>query len=225
MLVGDRDSADRHDVFHAVDAGLGGWDVVTGERLWTRAPKVAGDCNVATPLVLDGGVLVATENNGTTLRGRCRRPRPGLPETRPRHAHTGDLRRPHPRYRQRLGPLRRGAGSGPRVDDVRPVACGPRVAHRLGRSRAGVHRKGSIRDVRGSIHRASGIARAPGAGVCRQTQQGLRSAVGIRESGGQDVRSERPATGHGHPRPTENPDGPQPFGCHQGSCPASVARP
>ena len=112
VLVGDRDSADRHDVFHAVDAGLGGWDVVTGERLWTRAPKVAGDCNVATPLVLDDGVLVATENNGTTLRGRCRRPRPGLPETRPRHAHTGDLRRPHPRYRQRLGPLRRGAGSG-----------------------------------------------------------------------------------------------------------------
>jgi ABC-type phosphate/phosphonate transport system substrate-binding protein len=46
-------------------ASLGGWDVITGERLWTRAPKVAGDFNVPTPLVLDGGVVVATENNGT----------------------------------------------------------------------------------------------------------------------------------------------------------------
>ena len=45
-------------------------------------------------------------------------------------------------------------------------------------------------------------ARAPGAGVCRQAKQGLRSAVCIRVSAGQEVRCERPATGHGHPRPT-----------------------
>jgi outer membrane protein assembly factor BamB len=50
-------------------AGLGGWDIVTGERLWTLAPKVAGDFNVPTPLVLDEGVVVATENNGTRYVG------------------------------------------------------------------------------------------------------------------------------------------------------------
>ena len=45
-----------------------------------------------------------------------------------------------------------------------------------------------------------GAARAPGAGVCRQTKPGWRSAGGIRASAGQDARSERPATGHGQPR-------------------------
>lgn len=48
-------------------ASLGGWDVATGERLWTLDPKVAGDFNVPTPLVLDEGVVVSTENNGTRL--------------------------------------------------------------------------------------------------------------------------------------------------------------
>jgi len=46
---------------------LGGWDVATGERLWTLDPKVAGDFNVPTPLVVDEGVVVSTENNGTRL--------------------------------------------------------------------------------------------------------------------------------------------------------------
>ncbi len=44
---------------------LGGWDVKTGERLWQLVPRIEGDFNVPTPIALDGGLLVATENNGT----------------------------------------------------------------------------------------------------------------------------------------------------------------
>ena len=46
---------------------LGGWDVRTGERLWTLVPPAEGDFNVPTPIALDNGLLVATENNGTRL--------------------------------------------------------------------------------------------------------------------------------------------------------------
>ncbi|MBI3879893.1 MAG: PQQ-binding-like beta-propeller repeat protein, partial [Verrucomicrobia bacterium] len=46
---------------------LGGWDVKTGRRLWQLVPPAAGDFNVPTPIAVDGGVLVATENNGTRL--------------------------------------------------------------------------------------------------------------------------------------------------------------
>jgi outer membrane protein assembly factor BamB len=48
---------------------LGGWDPTSGERLWTLTPPEEGDFNVPTPLVVDGKVLVATENNGTRLYG------------------------------------------------------------------------------------------------------------------------------------------------------------
>lgn len=44
---------------------LGGWDVKTGKRLWRLAPPIDGDFNVPTPVAVDGGVIVATENNGT----------------------------------------------------------------------------------------------------------------------------------------------------------------
>jgi len=46
---------------------LGGWDVKTGKRLWQLVPPTEGDFNVPTPIAVDGGVLVATENNGTRL--------------------------------------------------------------------------------------------------------------------------------------------------------------
>jgi outer membrane protein assembly factor BamB/ABC-type phosphate/phosphonate transport system substrate-binding protein len=46
---------------------LGGWDVKTGERLWQLVPPTQGDFNVPTPIAVDGGVLVSTENNGTRL--------------------------------------------------------------------------------------------------------------------------------------------------------------
>lgn len=53
---------------------LGAWDVASGMRLWTLAPKVPGDFNVPTPLVLDDGVVAATENNGIWfVDGRGRR--------------------------------------------------------------------------------------------------------------------------------------------------------
>jgi outer membrane protein assembly factor BamB len=44
---------------------LGGWDVKTGRRLWQLVPPADGDFNVPTPVAVDGGVLVSTENNGT----------------------------------------------------------------------------------------------------------------------------------------------------------------
>lgn len=46
---------------------LGGWDVKTGARLWQLVPPMEGDFNVPTPIAVNGGVIVATENNGTRL--------------------------------------------------------------------------------------------------------------------------------------------------------------
>jgi ABC-type phosphate/phosphonate transport system substrate-binding protein len=46
---------------------LGGWDVKTGRRLWQLVPPTEGDFNVPTPIAVNGGVIVATENNGTRL--------------------------------------------------------------------------------------------------------------------------------------------------------------
>ena len=44
---------------------LGGWDVKTGQRLWQLVPPTEGDFNVPTPIAVHGGIVVATENNGT----------------------------------------------------------------------------------------------------------------------------------------------------------------
>jgi len=44
---------------------LGGWDVKTGKRLWKLVPQTEGDFNVPTPVAVEGGVIVSTENNGT----------------------------------------------------------------------------------------------------------------------------------------------------------------
>ena len=46
---------------------LGGWDVRTGERLWQIVPPTEGDFNVPTPIAVEGGIVVSTENNGTRL--------------------------------------------------------------------------------------------------------------------------------------------------------------
>lgn len=46
---------------------LGGWDVKTGQRLWQLVPPMEGDFNVPTPVAVNGGVIVSTENNGTRL--------------------------------------------------------------------------------------------------------------------------------------------------------------
>ena len=46
---------------------LGGWDVKTGQRLWQLVPPKEGDFNVPTPIAVNGGILVSTENNGTRL--------------------------------------------------------------------------------------------------------------------------------------------------------------
>jgi len=46
---------------------LGGWDVATGDRLWSLVPPESGDFNVPTPIDAGGKILVSTENNGTRL--------------------------------------------------------------------------------------------------------------------------------------------------------------
>ena len=58
----------RQIVGHDADS-LGGWDPADGKRLWKLVPPRSDDFNVATPIVVDGKVLVATENNGTRLYG------------------------------------------------------------------------------------------------------------------------------------------------------------
>jgi hypothetical protein len=47
------------------EASLGGWDVATGKRLWGIVPKVKGDFNVPTPLLVEDNLVVSTENNAT----------------------------------------------------------------------------------------------------------------------------------------------------------------
>jgi outer membrane protein assembly factor BamB len=46
-------------------SSLGGWDVMTGKRLWELVPPVDRDFNVPTPIAVEGGIIVASENNGT----------------------------------------------------------------------------------------------------------------------------------------------------------------
>jgi outer membrane protein assembly factor BamB len=49
------------------DESLGGWDLNTGERLWTMTPSIKGDFNVTTPIVFNEKLVVATENNGARV--------------------------------------------------------------------------------------------------------------------------------------------------------------
>jgi outer membrane protein assembly factor BamB len=46
------------------EKSIGGWDLETGQRLWTIAPKVSGDFNVPTPLLRDDMLWLISENNG-----------------------------------------------------------------------------------------------------------------------------------------------------------------
>jgi outer membrane protein assembly factor BamB len=46
---------------------LGGWEISTGNRLWTLQPPQPGDFNVPTPAAIHGRLFVATENNGARL--------------------------------------------------------------------------------------------------------------------------------------------------------------
>jgi outer membrane protein assembly factor BamB len=46
---------------------LHGWDPTTGRALWSIKPRADGDFNVPTPIVVDGKLLVCTENNAARL--------------------------------------------------------------------------------------------------------------------------------------------------------------
>ncbi len=48
-------------------ATLGGWDLETGERLWEMTPSVDKDFNVPTPVAIEGGLVLTTENNATRV--------------------------------------------------------------------------------------------------------------------------------------------------------------
>ena len=67
FVVGD--VAGRRQVVGFDKDSCGGWDPATGKRLWTLAPRVAGDFNVPTPLLLGGRVFAVTENNGARTIG------------------------------------------------------------------------------------------------------------------------------------------------------------
>jgi outer membrane protein assembly factor BamB len=57
----------RQQIIGYDQGSLGGWDAGTGRRLWQLVPPAEGDFNVPTPVGMDGGVIVSTENNGTRL--------------------------------------------------------------------------------------------------------------------------------------------------------------
>lgn len=46
------------------EKSVGGWNVHTGERLWTITPENSGDFNVPTPIVRDNSLWLISENNG-----------------------------------------------------------------------------------------------------------------------------------------------------------------
>lgn len=46
---------------------LGGWDIESGDRLWSVKPRSDGDFNVPTPIFHNGKLFVVTENNGARL--------------------------------------------------------------------------------------------------------------------------------------------------------------
>lgn len=48
---------------------LGGWDLKTGRRLWELIPSRPGDFNVPTPVIVNEGLAVMTENNGSRIYG------------------------------------------------------------------------------------------------------------------------------------------------------------
>lgn len=56
---------DQKQVIGYDDASLGGWELKTGKRLWGIVPKLKGDFNVATPLLVDHHLVAATEGNAT----------------------------------------------------------------------------------------------------------------------------------------------------------------
>lgn len=45
---------------------VGGWDL-SGNRLWELAPESEGDFNVPTPILVERGLFLTTENNGSRL--------------------------------------------------------------------------------------------------------------------------------------------------------------
>ena len=59
--------AGRKQIIGYDDQSLGGWDSETGARIWELVPDRKGDFNVSTPLIVNGMVFVATENNGARL--------------------------------------------------------------------------------------------------------------------------------------------------------------
>ena len=65
LLVGD--FGGRRQIVGYDAAGLAGWNIETGRRLWELIPPDASDFNVTTPVDVDGQLLLATENNGTRL--------------------------------------------------------------------------------------------------------------------------------------------------------------
>lgn len=67
LVVGE--VAGRRQIVGFDKESCGGWDPATGKRLWRLVPRVAGDFNVPTPILLGDRVAVVSENNGARLIG------------------------------------------------------------------------------------------------------------------------------------------------------------
>jgi outer membrane protein assembly factor BamB len=63
------DMIGRKQVIGYDNESLGGWDLASGKRIWTLKPRQSGDFNVPTPIIWDGKLIVATENNGVRTYG------------------------------------------------------------------------------------------------------------------------------------------------------------
>ncbi len=57
----------RNQIISLDEAGLVGWDAVTGRELWALQPPSTGDFNVPTPFLIGDRLFAASENNGARL--------------------------------------------------------------------------------------------------------------------------------------------------------------
>ncbi len=64
-IVVERDRKKQVVAFDEVS--LGGWDLLSGAKLWELKPKVDSDFNVPSPIAMESGVVLMSENNATRL--------------------------------------------------------------------------------------------------------------------------------------------------------------
>jgi len=120
MVVGD--VAGRRQLVGFDKESCGGWDPATGTRLWRLVPRVAGDFNVPSPILLGDRVAVVSENNGARLIGFDPSGEPDVVATHPQLV--PDMHTPVVTS-GRLFAVNRGKAFCLAVDDLAPVWTHP----------------------------------------------------------------------------------------------------